>query len=130
MIKCESANKIFLIARCFSEKTMPREVEENASKKPASVADQSEPDSLIGGNDKSDEKDRKLSETEETEKNDNLSKTIDEISNMLSVNSIAATSGTSRQKYYKASPLIVKDRETTQEERRRRALEDQKKVFT
>ncbi|CAG8529794.1 6181_t:CDS:2 [Diversispora eburnea] len=100
---------------------MSREVEENISKDPISIVDQSKPDFSMS------EKDKKDKEPKENEENDNLSITIEEISNMLSVNSITAISGMSRQKHYKTSPLLVKDKVATQEERRLRALEDQKK---
>ncbi|RIB04552.1 hypothetical protein C2G38_2222078 [Gigaspora rosea] len=55
------------------------------------------------------------------------SPTVDEVIELFSTNFVSTTSGSFRQRTYKASPLQLKKREETQEERRARALEDQKK---
>src|SRR5436190_1561976 len=60
-----------------------------------------------------------------TEKTKKPAATVDEVTELLSA---ASVSGALRQKTFKISPLQLKGKEETQEERRKRALEDQKKV--
>lgn len=57
------------------------------------------------------------------------SPTIEEVTELLSTNSVSTTSGSFRQRNYKSSPLQMKKREESQEERRARALADQRKVI-
>src|SRR5436189_4517593 len=60
-----------------------------------------------------------------TEKVKKPAATVDEVTELLSATSV---SGVLRQKTFKVSPLQLKGKEETQEERRKRALEEQKRV--
>ncbi|CAJ0758711.1 10952_t:CDS:10, partial [Entrophospora sp. SA101] len=53
--------------------------------------------------------------------------TIDELSELLSNNLISTNKTTFRAKNYKASPLLTRSKKETQEERRKQALEEQKR---
>ncbi|CAJ0762507.1 19846_t:CDS:10 [Entrophospora sp. SA101] len=55
--------------------------------------------------------------------------TIDELSELLSNNLISTNKTTFRAKNYKASPLLTRSKKETQEERRKQALEEQKRVY-
>jgi len=54
--------------------------------------------------------------------------TVDEVTELLSATSVSPSTGAFRQKTFKTSPLQLKGKVETQEERRKRALEEQKKV--
>ncbi|CAG8776314.1 11249_t:CDS:2, partial [Cetraspora pellucida] len=55
------------------------------------------------------------------------SPTVDEVIELFSSNFVSPTNGSFRQRGYKSSPLQLKKREESQEERRARALSEQKK---
>src|SRR5215213_752120 len=75
--------------------------------------------STIANNQKS------VTEAKLTEKVKKPAATVDEVTELLSATSV---SGAFRQKTFKSSPLQLKAKDETQEERRKRALEEQKKV--
>jgi hypothetical protein len=68
---------------------------------------------------------KSVTETKLSEKVKKPATTVDEVTELLSA---ASVSGGFRQKTFKVSPLQLKGKEETQEERRKRALEEQKKV--
>lgn len=63
-----------------------------------------------------------------TEKVKKPAATVDEVTELLSATSVSPSTGVFRQKSFKTSPLQLKGKVETQEERRKRALEEQKKV--
>src|SRR5436190_16125401 len=68
---------------------------------------------------------KSVTEAKLTEKVKKPATTVDEVTELLSA---ASVSGVFRQKTFKVSPLQLKGKEETQEERRKRALEEQKRV--